>query len=201
MLAVNQTGELGETHRERSRQTNEQTANQEKDQSFLLRAAHMAMERGAQSKAKTLLQSLAAIFPPPGKEGEPNDQAPPAAPTTVEPTIALGDILAPIRKEGGGSFIIGEVPDHAYRGLPSYYNKNVKAMKGSIPLTIFNPKWQQQAAAHHAEKKTFDKNNPGPQQMDAVVCTVVTQLPKLYWRFARHLHIQDVLGVGPHPQG
>jgi hypothetical protein len=120
----------------------------------------MAMEHGAQSKAKTLLQSLAAIFPPPGKEGEPNDQAPPAAPTTVEPTIALGDILAPIRKEGGGSFIIGEVPDHAYRGLPSYYNKNVKAMKGSIPLTIFNPKWQQQAAAHHAKKKTFDKNNP-----------------------------------------
>jgi hypothetical protein len=57
-------------------------------------------------------------------------------------------------KEGGVSFIIGEVPDHTYCGLPMFYDKNVKAMKGSIPSMIFDTKWQ-----HQAEKKTVDRNS------------------------------------------
>ncbi|PLW30627.1 hypothetical protein PCASD_17763 [Puccinia coronata f. sp. avenae] len=69
-----------------------------------------------------------------------------------------------ILKEGGLLFIIGAVLSHTYCGLPSYYNKNVKAMKGSIPLTIFDPFWKQQAAAHHAEKKTVEKGGSNERQ-------------------------------------
>jgi hypothetical protein len=54
-------------------------------------------------------------------------------------------------------FIAGKVPTHTYHGLPSFYNKNVKALKGLIPLTIFNPIWQQQAASHHTKRDTIDQ--------------------------------------------
>ncbi|PLW47076.1 hypothetical protein PCASD_03908 [Puccinia coronata f. sp. avenae] len=146
-----------------------QTANKEKDQNFLLQAAQMAMERGANQEAEALLQSLAAMFPekellhkpqkqqdtkhPTAKETQPS---PPKQPDSTTPaTWGEGQI----KEEGGVLFIIGAIPDHSYCGLPSFYNKNAKAIKGSIMLTIFDPVWHRQAAAHHSEWKKVDRTS------------------------------------------
>ncbi|PLW12302.1 hypothetical protein PCANC_16889 [Puccinia coronata f. sp. avenae] len=144
-------------------------SNKEKDQNFLLQAAQMAMERGANQEAEALLQLLAAMFPekellhkpqkqqdtkhPTAKETQPS---PPKQPDSTTPaTWGEGQI----KEEGGVLFIIGAIPDHSYCGLPSFYNKNVKAIKGSIMLTIFDPVWHRQAAAHHSEWKKVDRTS------------------------------------------
>jgi hypothetical protein len=146
-----------------------QTADKEKDQNFLLRAARMAMERGANQEAEALLQLLAAMFPEeellhkPQKQqdtkhptAEETQPSPPKQPDSTTPAT-LGE--GQIKEEGGVLFIIGAIPDHSYCGLPSFYNKNVKAMKGSILLTIFDLVWQCQAATHHSERKTVDRTS------------------------------------------
>ncbi|PLW52395.1 hypothetical protein PCASD_00005 [Puccinia coronata f. sp. avenae] len=130
MEDTNANGEQGETTTgtpQSNPTMGTQPTDRDKDQAFLLRAARQAMERGARLEAKALLRSLAALFPKPGENDPPNPQQP------------------------------ARVPSHTYCGLPSYYDKNVKAMKGLIPLTIFNPIWQRQAAAHHAERKTVNR--------------------------------------------
>ncbi|KAI9619857.1 hypothetical protein KEM48_008471 [Puccinia striiformis f. sp. tritici PST-130] len=137
----------------------------EKDRSFLLRAARWATERGDQKGADALLRSLAAMFPEQETaSGEQNDN--PTATQTTTPTenAKTGGITDEegvpkdsIRKIGGVSYMIGEVPDYTFAGLPSFYDKNVKAMKGSIPLPIFDPVWQRMAAANRTEKKTIDR--------------------------------------------
>jgi hypothetical protein len=57
------------------------------------------------------------------------------------------------------SFSVGEVPTHTYHGLPTFYNKNVKALKGLIPLKIFDPLWQQQAATHHTKRQSVNRTS------------------------------------------
>lgn len=52
-----------------------------------------------------------------------------------------------IIKQGDMLFVPGAVQEYGgFCGLPSFYHKNVKAMHGLVPLTIFDPVWQQQAA-------------------------------------------------------
>ncbi|PLW47994.1 hypothetical protein PCANC_09375 [Puccinia coronata f. sp. avenae] len=142
-------------------QSSTQASDREKDQFFLLRAAQKAMEHREDQEAEALLQLLAAMFPERQTPREPNTQQGTRDPTTTKepPTTPKQPTTAPpelpeegqIKEEGGISFIVGAIPDHTYCGLPTFYNKNVKAMKGSIPLTIFDPVWQSQAAAHHSE--------------------------------------------------
>ncbi|PLW44084.1 hypothetical protein PCASD_04893 [Puccinia coronata f. sp. avenae] len=138
-----------------------QTSHREKDQEFLLQAARQAMEpalfpeplRTDQSKAHPGASQLAKDNP-----ASETTQAHQDATPAQTPSGAI------IQKEEGVSFIIGAVPTHTYCGLPSFYDKNVKAMKGSIPLTIFDPIWQKQAAAHHAERRTVDRANTNNQR-------------------------------------
>ncbi|PLW41205.1 hypothetical protein PCASD_10148 [Puccinia coronata f. sp. avenae] len=150
-------------------QSSTQASDREKDQFFLLRAAQKAMEHRADQEAEALLQLLAAMFPERQTPREPNTQQGTRDRTTTKepPTTPKQPTTAPpelpeegqIKEEGGVSFIVGAIPDHTYCGLPTFYNKNVKAMKGSIPLTIFDPVWQRQAAAHHSERKTVDRTS------------------------------------------
>ncbi|PLW21617.1 hypothetical protein PCASD_18387 [Puccinia coronata f. sp. avenae] len=142
-----------------------------KDQLFLLQAARKATERGAHGEADALLRSLAALFPEKpqpearGTEtpGSTTSNAPPiedtrgdTPPSPGAPKIAAtGNKI--IQKEGAVLFIVGEIPDHTYCGLPAFYDKNVKALKGSVPLTIFDPVWQKQAATHHAERRNVER--------------------------------------------
>ncbi|PLW16649.1 hypothetical protein PCASD_14551 [Puccinia coronata f. sp. avenae] len=145
-----------------------------KDQSFLLRAARQATERGAHQEANALLRSLAALFPErtqtvadnPERRYEEAPTKATAQPEQANPIIASQPsqtvetaVENPIQREGAVSFIVGEIPTHSYHGLPAFYDKNVKALKGSIPLTIFDPLWQQQAAAHHTERRNVERTS------------------------------------------
>jgi hypothetical protein len=57
-------------------------------------------------------------------------------------------------KEGGLSFYVKGVNTFCDMGLPAFFDKNMKELKGPIPLTIFNKKWQDAAVLFHADKRT-----------------------------------------------
>lgn len=55
--------------------------------------------------------------------------------------------------EGGLSFIPGAVTSHMDIGFTPYFDKNLRELKGPIPLTIFNRQWQDLANSYHVEKR------------------------------------------------
>ncbi|KNE88280.1 hypothetical protein PSTG_18320 [Puccinia striiformis f. sp. tritici PST-78] len=122
-----------------------------------------ARAKGDHKTAEALLRSLAALFP---DTSDPREEIP----TTTRSSVTTNGettqkeagpdtgSAGTIQKVGAVSYMAGEFPDHTYLGLPAFYDKNVKAMKGSIPLTIFDPIWQRIAAANHVEKNTVDKS-------------------------------------------
>ncbi|POW06025.1 hypothetical protein PSTT_09264 [Puccinia striiformis] len=131
---------------------------------FLVQAAMEARAKGDHKTAAALLRSLAALFP---DTSDPREEIPT---TTQSSATTKGDTnqkearpdtesTGTIKKIGAVSYMVGEFPDHTYSGLPAFYDKNVKAMKGSIPLTIFDPIWQRIAAANHIDKNTVDKSS------------------------------------------
>ncbi|PLW30776.1 hypothetical protein PCANC_23884 [Puccinia coronata f. sp. avenae] len=56
-------------------------------------------------------------------------------------------------KQGGLSFVANRVNTFLDMGLPPYFNKNMKELKGPLPITIFNKRWQDVAMIHHSEKR------------------------------------------------
>ncbi|PLW14153.1 hypothetical protein PCASD_25037 [Puccinia coronata f. sp. avenae] len=108
------------------------------------------------------MRSLADLYPATGKTTKAATTIPSGspAPSTATPTpIANKEKKVKGAMEGGRKFINGVVPSHGYCGLPAFYNKNLRQLKGSVPLTIFNPIWQQQAAAYAFEKKAVNRGN------------------------------------------
>ncbi|POW16052.1 hypothetical protein PSTT_01700 [Puccinia striiformis] len=162
---VDQTGDRTgqETPNGRAQQPDTHETDRQKDSSFLLRAAQLAQEKGNAKEAKALLRSLATLFPEPSVPKQTPPETPGALPSGEGETPAQVERepkpVGQIVKVGFVLYIVGEVPDHCHAGLPSFYDTNVKAMRGSIPLTIFNPIWQREAAAYQAEKKTIDRPN------------------------------------------
>ncbi|KAA1119363.1 hypothetical protein PGT21_023364 [Puccinia graminis f. sp. tritici] len=55
---------------------------------------------------------------------------------------------------GEVQFATGAVPKHDEMGFTPYFHKNIKTMRGPIPLTIFNKAWKNRAILYHAEKKS-----------------------------------------------
>lgn len=60
--------------------------------------------------------------------------------------------------EGGLSFIPGAVTSHMDIGFTPYFDKNLRELKGPIPLTIFNRQWQELANSYHVEKRVKVEN-------------------------------------------
>lgn len=60
--------------------------------------------------------------------------------------------------EGGITFIPGAVTSHMDIGFTPYFNKNLRELKGPIPLTIFNRQWQDLANSYHVEKRVKVEN-------------------------------------------
>jgi hypothetical protein len=56
-------------------------------------------------------------------------------------------------KQGGLTFVANQVNMFLDMGLPPYFNKNMKELKGLLPITIFNKRWQDAAMIHHSEKR------------------------------------------------
>ncbi|PLW57660.1 hypothetical protein PCANC_01182 [Puccinia coronata f. sp. avenae] len=128
------------------------------------RQARKANNEGDFWTANALLRALSNLYPPTalplangGEQTTPlqGNQIcnPPQSPHTSK-----------IIKEGTFYFAVGVSPSHGFCGLPACYNKNIKALKGLIPLTIFDPLWQQCAVAHSAEKQTVDKGTNEERQ-------------------------------------
>ncbi|PLW43239.1 hypothetical protein PCASD_07024 [Puccinia coronata f. sp. avenae] len=142
-----------------------EAGNGKEDHLFLIREARQAREAGDQTLANGLLRSLAKLYPEP-TETTPVDttgKTQIAAPLTVAATatdvcgsddITVGNII----------FAPGVIPTHGHCGLSSFYDKKIKALKGSIPLTIFDPKWQQKTSAHSAEKRQIYRGGSEERQ-------------------------------------
>jgi len=126
--------------------------NQE-DIAFLIKEARMAREKGDTAVADAYMRSVAEVFKQPEVTSQPEIQvieslSTPAASRKKKPMDSK------MIKQGEVSFVPGAVPEFgSFCGLPTFYHKNVRAMHGSVPLTIFDPKWQQQAAAVSSTKK------------------------------------------------
>ncbi|KAI7959418.1 hypothetical protein MJO28_003209 [Puccinia striiformis f. sp. tritici] len=64
---------------------------------------------------------------------------------------------APLLNENEIEFASEEINTHKDVGFTPYFDKNIRELRGPIPLTIFNKKWQDRAIAYHAEKRSkFD---------------------------------------------
>ncbi|KAA1127419.1 hypothetical protein PGTUg99_036480 [Puccinia graminis f. sp. tritici] len=56
-------------------------------------------------------------------------------------------------QENGMAFHKAGVNSFLEMGLPSFFDKNMKELKGPLPITIFNKTWQDAAIIYHAEKR------------------------------------------------
>jgi hypothetical protein len=50
-------------------------------------------------------------------------------------------------------FISGAVPKHDEMGFTPFFNKNIRELKGPLPLTIFNKALKNAAILYHSEKR------------------------------------------------
>lgn len=81
--------------------------------------------------------------------------------TTVHPlpVISKGSsIIGEAFSEGGITFIPGAITSHMDIGFTPYFDRNLRELKGPIPLTIFNRQWQELANGYHVEKRVKLEN-------------------------------------------
>ena len=58
-------------------------------------------------------------------------------------------------------YINGSVPSHFDIGFTPFFDKNIKELKGPLPLTIFNKDWQEDAMNFHSSKKAKSDKKEG----------------------------------------
>lgn len=80
--------------------------------------------------------------------------------TTVIPLsdTATSKAIGEAFSEGGITFIPGAITSHMDIGFTPYFDKNLRELKGPIPLTIFNRQWQDLANGYHVEKRVRIEN-------------------------------------------
>lgn len=74
--------------------------------------------------------------------------------TSPHPAASLDVVIT----EGGLSFIPGAITSHTDVGFTPYFDRNLKELKGPLPLTIFNKNWQDLANSYHVEKRVKTDN-------------------------------------------
>ncbi|KAA1094421.1 hypothetical protein PGT21_020755 [Puccinia graminis f. sp. tritici] len=58
-------------------------------------------------------------------------------------------------------FIKGSVPNHCDIGFTPFFDKNIRELKGPLPLTIFDKEWQEDAVNFHSGKKSKSDEKDG----------------------------------------
>ncbi|KAA1072117.1 hypothetical protein PGT21_028343 [Puccinia graminis f. sp. tritici] len=58
-------------------------------------------------------------------------------------------------------FVRGSLPKHFDVGFTPYFDKNIKELRGPIPLTIFDKKWQEDAIQFHTNKRSKGDEKDG----------------------------------------
>ncbi|EGF97255.1 uncharacterized protein MELLADRAFT_114479 [Melampsora larici-populina 98AG31] len=74
------------------------------------------------------------------------------------PSSTLSESNAEVVTEGGITFIPGAITSHTDIGFTPYFDRNLRELKGPIPLTIFNKHWQDLANGYHVEKRVKTDN-------------------------------------------
>ena len=59
----------------------------------------------------------------------------------------------------GTRFVWGTTNDHDEIGFVPFFHKNIMEMRGIIPITIFNRKWQEEALAWHATYRPKEESS------------------------------------------
>ncbi|KAA1071273.1 hypothetical protein PGT21_001932 [Puccinia graminis f. sp. tritici] len=58
-------------------------------------------------------------------------------------------------------FVRGSLPKHFDVGFTPYFDKNIRELRGPIPLTIFDKKWQEDAIQFHTTKRSKGDEKEG----------------------------------------
>ncbi|PLW33829.1 hypothetical protein PCASD_15882 [Puccinia coronata f. sp. avenae] len=58
-------------------------------------------------------------------------------------------------------YVDGSVPTHFNIGFTRFFDKNIKELRGPLPLTIFNKDWQEDAVNFHSSKKAKSDKKEG----------------------------------------
>ncbi|KAA1071142.1 hypothetical protein PGTUg99_019913 [Puccinia graminis f. sp. tritici] len=58
-------------------------------------------------------------------------------------------------------FVRGSLPKHFDVGFTPYFDKNIRELRGPIPLTIFDKKWQEEAIQYHTNKRSKGDEKEG----------------------------------------
>ncbi|POV96656.1 hypothetical protein PSHT_15032 [Puccinia striiformis] len=143
------------------------TARTEKDdqspeevKKMIMGEAMAATRAGETDKAAMLWKVYVSMNP------TSEDSAPPAKKRGQEASIEIlgqSSDIQEVRRERGTipllneneiEFAAEEIVTHKDVGFTPYFDKNLRELKGPIPLTIFNKKWQDRAIVYHAEKRT-----------------------------------------------
>ncbi|PLW50538.1 hypothetical protein PCASD_01452 [Puccinia coronata f. sp. avenae] len=102
--------------------------------------ARKALMAGEEGKADAILRSLADLYPPtastvgdanPATEDTPK---PPKAVVDNQPATAKNKEAAKPTNNGNQNFIPGVKSSQGFCGLPAFYNKNLRALKGFVRL-------------------------------------------------------------------
>ncbi|EHS63334.1 uncharacterized protein PGTG_21635 [Puccinia graminis f. sp. tritici CRL 75-36-700-3] len=127
---------------------------EEEEQAAILKKAMTAQRKGDNTRAEMffdILADLKAKSKPKAKVAVTYSEA-----LIPQKSLAMVGISSsePQIKEGGLSFYGKGVNTFQDMGLPTFFDKNMKELKGPLPLTIFNKKWQDAAILFHADKRT-----------------------------------------------
>ncbi|EFP77782.1 uncharacterized protein PGTG_03738 [Puccinia graminis f. sp. tritici CRL 75-36-700-3] len=126
----------------------------EEEQAAILKKAMAAQRKGDDARAEMFFDILADLKAK--STLKPTEANPYHGALIPQKSLAMVGISStePQIKEGGLSFYGKGVNTFQDMGLPTFFDKNMKELKGPIPLTIFNKKWQDAAVLFHADKRT-----------------------------------------------
>ncbi|KAA1088181.1 hypothetical protein PGTUg99_023544 [Puccinia graminis f. sp. tritici] len=132
---------------------------EEEEQAAILKKAMTAQRRGDDAKADMFFDILAEMKAK--SKSSPARSANETGALIPQKSVAMVGIKSsePQIKEGGLSFYGKGVNTFKDMGLPTFFDKNMKELKGPLPLTIFNKKWQDAAVLFHADKRSKSEDS------------------------------------------
>ncbi|KAI7951688.1 hypothetical protein MJO28_007372 [Puccinia striiformis f. sp. tritici] len=80
------------------------------------------------------------------------------APTALTSAAIVSHTIGETRMQGGLAFASGAVTTNTAVGFSPYLNKCIRELRGTIPLTVFNRKWQEDAQAPDPKRQRVDES-------------------------------------------
>ncbi|POW10067.1 hypothetical protein PSTT_06317 [Puccinia striiformis] len=80
------------------------------------------------------------------------------APTALTSAAIVSHTIGETRMQGGLAFASGAVTTNTAVGFSPYLDKCIRELRGTIPLTVFNRKWQEDAQAPDPKRQRVDES-------------------------------------------